>query len=72
MCIAIPGKVIKKEDETGTVDLGGVTKKIQLSFVPEAKEGDWVLIHTGFGIQVISEKEARETIKMLNEFFNEK
>ena len=72
MCLAIPGKIIKRENEKGIVDLGGVEKEIILSFVPEAKEGDWVLIHTGFGINIVSEEDALETIRILDEAFTEK
>ncbi|MBU1077744.1 MAG: HypC/HybG/HupF family hydrogenase formation chaperone [Spirochaetes bacterium] len=72
MCLAIPGKIIKKDkDEKGIVDFGGVEKEIILTFVPEAEIGDWVLIHTGFGIQIISEDEAEETIRILNEAFDQ-
>ena len=53
MCLAIPGKLIKKENEKGIVDLGGVNKEISLTFIPEVKEGDWVIIHTGFGLNII-------------------
>lgn len=70
MCLAIPGKILKKKNGKGIVDLGGVEKEIMLSFVPEVKKGDWVLIHTGFGIQIISEEEALETIRILNEAYN--
>jgi hydrogenase expression/formation protein HypC len=66
MCIAIPGKLIKKENEKGIVDLGGVSKEISLTFIPEVKEGDWVIIHTGFGLNIISEEEANETIAILH------
>jgi len=70
MCLAIPGKIIRREKDSGIVDLGGVEKEIILTFVPEAKVGDWVLIHTGFGINTISEKDALETIRILNEAYS--
>ena len=69
MCLAIPGKLIKKENEKGIVDLGGVNKEIFLTFIPEVKEGDWVIIHTGFGLNIISEEEANETIAILKEVY---
>ena len=69
MCLAIPGKLIKKENEKGIVDLGGVNKEIFLTFIPEVKEGDWVIIHTGFGLNIISEEEASETIAILKEVY---
>ena len=60
MCIAIPAQVVEIEGEKGIVNLGGVTKEIMLSFTPEAKVGDWVLMHTGFALNIISEE--RETL----------
>ena len=69
MCLAIPGKLIKKENEKGIVDLGGVNKEISLTFIPEVEEGDWVIIHTGFGLNIISEKEAIETLAILQEVY---
>ena len=69
MCLAIPGKLIKKEKEKGIVDLGGVNKEISLTFIPEVKEGDWVIIHTGFGLNIISEEEANETLEILRELY---
>ncbi len=70
MCLAIPGKIVKKtENSMGVVDLGGVTKEISLIFLPEAKEGDWIIIHTGFALESISEKDALETISILQEAY---
>ncbi len=69
MCLAIPGKLVKKENEKGIVDLGGVNKEIFLTFIPEVEEGDWVIIHTGFGLNIISEKDALETIEILKEVY---
>ncbi len=65
MCLAIPAKLIEKKGEIGIVDLGGVNKEISLAFVPQIKEGEWVLLHTGFALEIISEKEAQETIELL-------
>jgi hydrogenase expression/formation protein HypC len=70
MCLAIPGKLVKKIDiEKGLVDLGGVTKEIALNFIPEVKIGEWVLIHTGFGLEIISEEDALETIDLLQQAY---
>ena len=71
MCLAIPGRVVEISDETGMVDFGGVSKEVSLAFVKdEIKQGDWVLIHTGFALDIISEEEALETIEALNEAFH--
>ena len=71
MCLAIPGKIlnIENEDESvfqvGKVSFSGVTKRINLSLVPEAKVGDHVLVHVGVAVSIIDEDEARKTIDFL-------
>ncbi len=67
MCLAVPGKIlsITGSDETrmGQVSFGGVGKEAGLAFVPEAKVGDYVLVHAGFAISVLDEAEAQETLE---------
>ncbi len=75
MCLSVPGQIlsITVQDElirTGIVDFGGVRKEINLSYVPEAAEGDYVLVHVGFAISVIDEAEARTTLETLEEIAN--
>ena len=71
MCLAIPGKILEIElqDESvfqiGKVSFSGVTKKINLSLVPEAKIGDHVLVHVGVAVSIIDEEEAKKTLKFL-------
>ena len=71
MCLAIPGKIIAMEEQTesvfqvGKVSFSGVTKKINLSLVPEAKVGDHVLVHVGVAVSIIDEEEAEKTLKFL-------
>jgi len=67
MCLAIPMKVKVVADEEATVEIGGISRKVSLVLTPEAKEGDYVLIHTGYAISVIDEDEAEETLKLLKE-----
>lgn len=66
MCLAIPGKVIAINGETGDIDFGGVTRQTNLSMV-DAKIGDWVVIHAGFAIEVMDEEDAQETIRLWND-----
>lgn len=68
MCLAIPVKVvwIGREGE-GEVELKGVRKKVNLSLTPRVKKGDWVLLHAGFSIQIISKEEAEETLRLWEE-----
>ena len=63
MCLAIPGKLIQIEENspitrTGKVDFGGILKEVNLAYVPEARIGDYVLVHVGFAISVVDESEA--------------
>lgn len=75
MCLAVPGKIvqIKTSDPApttgaiGTVDFQGSQLDVSLAFVPEARVGDWVLVHAGFALNVLDEKEAAETWKYLEE-----
>ncbi len=68
MCLAIPGKVVKiKENDIAEVEIGGVIREVGLHLAPEAKLNDYVLIHAGYAIQTIDEKEARETLKLWEE-----
>jgi hydrogenase expression/formation protein HypC len=72
MCLAVPGKIVEVRDNDpvtrmGAVDFGGVLKEINLSFVPEAKIGDYVLVHAGFALNTIDEKEASQVFEYLRE-----
>lgn len=63
MCLAVPGKVIEKEASgMGKVDVAGVIREVSFVLAPEAKLGDYVLVHAGFAIQVIDEEEALKTL----------
>jgi hydrogenase expression/formation protein HypC len=67
VCLAIPA-LIKKIDGTQAVaDIEGVTREISLELTPEAKTGDYVLLHTGYAISIIDAEEAAETLKLLRE-----
>mgnify|MGYP001049747314 CR=1 FL=1 len=71
MCLAIPGEIkgIKDEPENvfriGVVSFEGIIKKINLGLVPEAKIGDYVLVHVGVAISIVDEEEARRTMAFL-------
>lgn len=74
MCLAIPARVSKiEEGHMATVDIMGVTRKVSLDLVPEAVEGDFVLVHAGFALQVVDEEYANETLELLKTlpFFEE-
>jgi hydrogenase expression/formation protein HypC len=67
MCLAIPARIVAIDGVEATVDIGGVTRKTSLMLTPEANVGDYVLMHTGFAINVIDEEEAQETMRLLEE-----
>ncbi len=61
MCLAIPGKVKKIfDDRTAEIEIGGIIKKASLDLINRVKEGDYVLLHAGFAIEVIDQKVALE------------
>ena len=71
MCLGIPGKIIEVFEAgglpMGRVDFGGVMKDCCLAYVPEAKVGDYTIIHVGFALNVVDEAEALETLQLLRE-----
>ena len=73
MCLAIPGKIKSIESQyNGTVRMakvqfGGITKEASLEMVPQAKEGDYVLVHVGVANSVVNEEEAQKTFEYLRE-----
>lgn len=71
MCLAVPGKITEINQTVGAlmgkVDFGGVVREVCLEAIPEAKIGDYVIVHAGFALNVLSEKEAQETLDALRE-----
>jgi hydrogenase expression/formation protein HypC len=67
MCLAIPALIKSIEGTQAEVDIEGVTRQVSLQLTPEARVGDYVLLHTGYAISVIDPAEAEETLKLLRE-----
>ena len=67
MCLAIPARVKSIEGVEAEVEIGGVSRRASIMLTPEAKVGDYVLLHTGYAINVIDEEEAEETLKLFEE-----
>lgn len=69
VCLAIPGRILAIRDEepfpVASVDYGGVRKDASLAFVPDAKTGEYVLVHVGFAIAKVDEQEALNTLQVL-------
>lgn len=73
MCLGIPGQVLSISDDddpllkVGQVSFGGNIKEISLAYVPEAKVNDFVIVHAGFALNIIDEKEANEVLSYMKE-----
>jgi hydrogenase expression/formation protein HypC len=71
MCLGIPGKIIEIYESNGLlmgkIDINGVSREVCLAYVPEAKVGDYAIIHVGFALNLLSEEEALETLALLRE-----
>jgi hydrogenase expression/formation protein HypC len=69
MCLAIPALVKGIEGTTAQVDINGIGRTCSVLLTPSVKVGDYVLIHTGYAIEVLNEEEARETLQIFEEAF---
>jgi len=72
MCLAIPGRIMSVSGgetlaRTGKVDFGGVLKDVNLAYVPEAKAGDYVIVHVGFALSIVDESEANKVFEYLRQ-----
>ncbi|MGE0887327.1 MAG: HypC/HybG/HupF family hydrogenase formation chaperone [Blastocatellales bacterium] len=70
MCLAIPGKVVEivdVENNLAKVEVGGVRRNINIGMLDDTRVGDYVLIHVGFALSKIDEKQAEETLRLLEE-----
>ena len=74
MCLAVPGKILEASDlgiRIAKVEFAGVTRQVRLDFVPDARPGDFVLVHVGFAISRIEEDEAKRAYDALLELEKE-
>jgi hydrogenase expression/formation protein HypC len=67
MCLAVPTRVLSIEKQEAEVELGGVRRRISVMLTPGVGVGDYVIVHSGFAINVLDEDEAQETLKLLRE-----
>ena len=72
MCLAVPGMLqsVQGDDpiaRTGRVSFGGIMKEVSLAYVPEARVGDYVVVHVGFALSVVDPEEAEKTLEYLRE-----
>ena len=67
MCLAIPTLIVSIDGQRAEVEIGGVQRTISLALTPEAKVGDYAIVHTGFAISLLDEEEAQETLRLFAE-----
>ena len=67
MCLAIPSKITSIEDNMAVIDVDGVRRECSLLLVEDPKVGDYVIVHAGFALNLLSEEEALETMRLLKE-----
>lgn len=73
MCLAVPGKIVSVQEEAGAfarvgrVDFGGIVRDVNLSFVPEAGQGDYVVVHVGVALSKMDEAEANQVFRYLQQ-----
>jgi hydrogenase expression/formation protein HypC len=67
MCLAVPGRIVSRDEAVGIVDIRGNRLRAGLALVPEAKVGDWVLVHAGFAITQVTAQDAAETNAILDQ-----
>ncbi len=67
MCLAIPARIERMDKDRGTVVLDGNRTEVILALVPQAKVGDWVLVHAGYAITILDPQQAKETYDLLSE-----
>jgi len=67
MCLAIPMRLIRRDEGIGVLELDGVQREVALTLYPEAEVGDYLLVHAGYAIGKLDEEEAKLTIQLLRE-----
>lgn len=67
MCLALPMRIIAVDGALATIAAAGLEQQASLTLVPEARVGDWVLVHAGYALSVLDEADARETLDLLAE-----
>ena len=67
MCLAIPMKLVERQEALGVAEIDGVRREVSLMLQPEAKVGDYVLVHAGYAIGLVDEAEANATLELLRQ-----
>jgi len=69
MCLGIPMRIVERNGNDAVAEAGGVRRNIRLDLLEDVDVGDYVLIHTGYAIERLDEKDALETLKLLDEVY---
>lgn len=67
MCLAIPVLIKSIDGKEADVEIGGISRRISLELTPEAKVGDYAIVHTGYAINILDQLEAEETLRLIEE-----
>ena len=67
MCLAVPGKIISLDGFRGSIEIGGMKREVFMQLIPDAKVGEYVLVHAGCAIETIDEEEAAKTLELIKE-----
>jgi len=67
MCLAVPARILSVNGHEAEIDVGGVRRRISVVLTPEARVGQYVIVHTGFAISILDEEEAQETLRLFQE-----
>jgi hydrogenase expression/formation protein HypC len=67
MCLAIPSRIVKIDDQMAVIDVDGVQREASLLLLENPAVGEWVIVHAGFAIHKIDEEVAQESLKILRE-----
>ncbi|MDH5542162.1 MAG: HypC/HybG/HupF family hydrogenase formation chaperone [Nitrospinota bacterium] len=70
MCLAVPMELVEIGEFSGVAEIGGVKREVNLMLVPDAKIGDFVIVHAGSAISLLSREEAKKTLDLLNQIEN--
>ncbi|NLH38770.1 MAG: HypC/HybG/HupF family hydrogenase formation chaperone [Elusimicrobia bacterium] len=69
MCLSVPAKIINIKEFSAVVDFGNIKRDVSIMLLPEAKIGDYVLVHAGFAIQLLKEDDAKKTLDAFKEIY---
>ena len=67
MCLAVPMKLLEQQGQSGVVEISGVRKQIMLTLTPDARIGNWLVVHAGYSLEILDEQEAERTLSLLRE-----